>query len=135
MLLVQMANHIRSFTIANLVFKSLSIFNIVVAATRLAIQYDSSVGRVRYASVTFTLIIEATTSLIMVSISSYRVVFLDFLAEWQRRKINQSTPLTVRQGRRPTATADSGNGGRTVGAKPSQPQDGSLSDLPILPPM
>ena len=131
-LLIQMANHIRSYTIANFVFKSLSIFNIVVAATRLAIQYDSSVGRIQYTSVTFMLIIEAAIAFILVSISSYRIVVLDLLAGRQRRKINQPTPLTVRQGRHPTATADSGDDGMTDNAKPPQLGDGSLSDLPML---
>ncbi|KAL5453278.1 hypothetical protein PMIN06_005539 [Paraphaeosphaeria minitans] len=46
-LLVHMANHVRPYTIANFVFKSLSIFSIVVAATRLALHYDSTVGRIR----------------------------------------------------------------------------------------
>ncbi|KAF2449203.1 hypothetical protein P171DRAFT_350975 [Karstenula rhodostoma CBS 690.94] len=110
-LLVHMANHVRSYTIANFVFKSLSIFNIVVAATRLAIQYDFTVGRIRYVSVTFLLVIEATVALIMVSISGYRVVFLDFLMKWEREKTDQTTCLTVHQGRHPKATAAGGGGG------------------------
>lgn len=128
-LLVHMANHVRSYTIANLVFKSLSIFNIVVAATRLAIQYDSTAGRIRYVSVTFLLVIEATLALIMVSISGYRVVFLDFLTEWEREKTMRPLRLTVRQERLPTAAG--GGGDEEGSAKPSQ-QDGSLSDLPML---
>ncbi|OAG12360.1 uncharacterized protein CC84DRAFT_1077377 [Paraphaeosphaeria sporulosa] len=132
MLLVHMANHVRPYTIANFVFKSLSIFSVVVAATRLALQYDSTVGRIRYVSVTFLLVIEATIALIMVSISGYRVVFLDFLSEWERRKTTHSTRLTVRQGRHRTATAAGGGGGEADNAKPSQPRAGSLSDLPIL---
>ncbi|KAK7186394.1 hypothetical protein PSPO01_07351 [Paraphaeosphaeria sporulosa] len=126
MLLVHMANHVRPYTIANFVFKSLSIFSVVVAATRLALQYDSTVGRIRYVSVTFLLVIEATIALIMVSISGYRVVFLDFLSEWERRKTTHSTRLTVRQGRHRTATAAGGGGGEADNAKPSQPRAGSL---------
>jgi hypothetical protein len=120
-----MANHIRSYTIANLIFKSLSIFSIVVAATRLALQYDSTADRIRYVSVTFLLVVEATIALIMVSVSGYRVVFLDFLAEWKRGNVMNSTRLTVRHGRHPTA--DEG-----ASAEPSHQPTGSLSDLPML---
>jgi hypothetical protein len=127
-----MANHIRSYTIANLVFKSLSIFSIGVAATRLALQYDSTADRIRYVSVTFLLVVEATVALIMVSISGYRVVFLNLLAEWEREQATNSTRLTVRQGRHPTATAAGRGGHQADSAKPSHQQDGSLSDLPML---
>ncbi|KAL1591648.1 hypothetical protein SLS60_011646 [Paraconiothyrium brasiliense] len=137
-LLIHMANTIRSYTIVNFIFKSLSIFNVVVAATRLALQYDTTVGRIRYVSVTFLLVMEATVALIMVSVSAYRVMLLDFLAGWEREKATQPTDLMVRQGRRhPTATAVNGSranrdGDAAESAEPSQQQDGSLSDLPML---
>ena len=72
-----MANTVRSHTIVNFVFKSLSIFNMVVAAVRLAFQYTAEDHRIHYVMVTFLLVVETTVALIMVSISSYRVVFLE----------------------------------------------------------
>lgn len=117
---------IRSHNIANFVFKSLSILHTAVAATRLALQYDAEDRRVQYVSVTFLLVVEAAVALVTVSVSSYRVVFLDYLTAWQRRKRAQPTCLTVRH---PTAA---GGGGDQAGNAKATEQDGSMSDLPIL---
>lgn len=130
MSLINMANTIRSYTIVNFIFKSLSTFNIVIAAARLALQYDTTADRVRYVSVIFLLGIEATMALTMVSISSYRVVVLDYLARKQRRSAAQSTHLTVRQ---PPAIADGGDEDHANGAKVDVQQDGSLSEIPFFP--
>jgi hypothetical protein len=87
-----MANFNRLQTIINASFKGLSVFNIVVAATRLGLQYDRSTHRTDYVTVTFLLVVEASVALVMASISSYRIVLLDYLAE--RRFRRQTTPLT-----------------------------------------
>ena len=100
MLLVYMSNTVRSHTIVNLIFKSLSIFNIVVAASRLALQSDSGVLHVEYVTVVFLLVVEATTAVSMAGISGYRVLVLEGLAARQRKKATQPTHLIVR---RPTA--------------------------------
>lgn len=120
-----MTNTVRLYTVANFVFKGLSIFNIVVAAVRLAIQWDKEERRIQYVSVAFLLVVEVTVAIIMVSISSYRVLFLDRLAEWQRKKEAGSTRLTIRL---PIAGGDE----QATNAKSTVQQDGSLSDLPIL---
>ena len=119
---------IRSHTIANFVFKSLSILHIAVAAARLALQYDAEDRRVQYATVTFLLAVEAAVAIVTVSISSYRVVFLEHLAAWQRGKGTQPTCLPARH--HPTAAAGSG-ANQADNAKATE-QDGSMSELPIL---
>lgn len=80
-LLIHMANFTRLHTILNASFKSLSLFNISIAATRLSLHYDDDLHRIRYVTLTFWLMIEASVALIAVSVSSYRVVILDYLAE------------------------------------------------------
>ena len=122
-----MANTVRSHTIVNFVFKSLSVFNMVVAAVRLAFQYTAKDHRIHYVMVTFLLVVETTVALIMVSISSYRVVFLEHLTAWlQRKDTAQSTRLTVRF---PTAAGRGRAEGKS--AKVAGPDSSSL-DLPIL---
>ncbi|KAF2874263.1 hypothetical protein BDV95DRAFT_487300 [Massariosphaeria phaeospora] len=86
LLLIHMAHFTRSYTIINASFKSLSIFTIAIAATRLAIQINASHQRINYLPMTFWLSVEASLAIIMASISSYRVPILDCL---QARTANQ----------------------------------------------
>lgn len=81
MLLIRMANFNRYKAIINGSFKSLSIVNIAIAATRLALQYDKGDHRIRYVTLTFWLLVEAAVAVIMASISSYRAIILDYLVE------------------------------------------------------
>jgi hypothetical protein len=108
-----MANFNRLQTIINASFKGLSVFNIVVAATRLGLQYDRSAHRTDYATVTFLLVVEASVALVMASISSYRIVLLDYLAE--RRFRHQTTALTQMPHR--------------VGGRSTRPVEDELLDL------
>ncbi|KAF2260533.1 hypothetical protein CC78DRAFT_584668 [Lojkania enalia] len=85
-LLIYMANFTKSYTIINATFKGLSMFAIAIAATRLALQYSTDLHRIKYISLLFWLFVEAAVALIMASISSYRTVVLDRLAEWERRR-------------------------------------------------
>ncbi|KAF1967690.1 hypothetical protein BU23DRAFT_482844 [Bimuria novae-zelandiae CBS 107.79] len=127
-LLIQMTHIVRVETVANFVFKSLSICNIVVAATRLALQYntkDHRNDRIQYVSVAFLLVVEATVAIVMAAISGYRIVFLRRLAEWRQRKAAKATRLTVRH---PTAAGEL----QAESTKATDQQDGSLSNLPIL---
>lgn len=88
-----MANFVHSHTVVNFVFKSLSLFNIAVAGARLGLQYGAKTRRIQYVSVTFLLVIEATIALIMVSISGYRIIVLDRLADWEQKRNNESIQL------------------------------------------
>lgn len=85
-----MANFTRSYTIINFIFKSLSVVNVAIAGARLALQYNTSAHRIEYVAMTLLLVVEAAIALIMASISSYRVVLLDRLAEWRMRKATAS---------------------------------------------
>ncbi|KAF2110778.1 hypothetical protein BDV96DRAFT_583699 [Lophiotrema nucula] len=82
-LLIYMANFTRSHTIINTSFKSLSVFSIAIATTRLALQYDRDARRIDYIVMVFFLFTEAVVALVMASISSYRTVILDKLVEWR----------------------------------------------------
>ena len=75
-----MANLTRSHAIINWSFKSLSIFATIVAATRLALQYNAHADRIQYVTLVFLLVVETAVAIIMASISSYRAVVLDQLA-------------------------------------------------------
>jgi hypothetical protein len=92
-LLIHMANLTRSYTMINCSFKSLSIFAVVVAATRLAVQYDTQTHRIQYTILVFLLVIETAVAIIMASVSSYRVVVLDHIAE---RRNKASAPLQTK---------------------------------------
>jgi hypothetical protein len=84
-LLISMANLTRSYTIINCSFKGLSVFAVVVAATRLALQYDAQTHRIQYVTLILLLIVENAVAIIMASVSSYRVVVLDHLAALKRK--------------------------------------------------
>lgn len=85
-----MANFRRSHTIINAVFKGLSVFSVAIAATRLSLQYDAEDQLIRYVALTFWLIVEATAALILASISSYRVLLLNYLTKRRVRRENLS---------------------------------------------
>lgn len=76
-----MANFTLTRAAINTSFKALSVFTIAIAACRLAFQYNADIHRVDYISLTFWLVVEAAIAIIMASISSYRIVLLDYLAE------------------------------------------------------
>ncbi|KAF2749724.1 hypothetical protein M011DRAFT_475069 [Sporormia fimetaria CBS 119925] len=80
-LLVHMANFKRLHTVINASFKGLHIFAVIVAVTRLALQYDKTTHGIRYTTIAFLLAVEATVALIMASVSSYRVLVLDYLSK------------------------------------------------------
>ncbi|KAF1957113.1 hypothetical protein CC80DRAFT_412196 [Byssothecium circinans] len=127
-LLIHMANFTRSDTIINCTFKSLSIFAIVIAATRLGLQYDSQARRINYVSFTFLLAIEAAIAIIMASISSHRVVLLNWLEEHRTRKAaNVSRPRMHKRWRT--------SQGLDNAMEPSATRDISLSSLPIQAPV
>ena len=84
-LLIHMANMTRSYTIINCSFKSLSIFTVVVAATRLALQYNAQTHRIQYVTLFLLLIVETAVAIIMASVSSYRVAVLNHLAGRERK--------------------------------------------------
>jgi hypothetical protein len=127
-----MANFTRSHTMINAWFKSLSVCTIAMAATRLALQYDGSSHHIRYVTLTFWLVVEAAVAIIMASISSYRVVLLDYLAE---RKMQHS----LRSGRpkpyRPwgqTISQERSDISRSTAAPTEAELGYSLSELPVL---
>lgn len=76
-----MANFTLTRAAINTAFKSLSIFTVAIAACRLAFQYNADIHRVDYVSLTFWLVMQAAIAIIMASISSYRIVLLDYLAD------------------------------------------------------
>lgn len=81
MLLVRMANFGRPKAIINAAFEGLSIVNIAISSTRLALQYYARTKRICYIAVTLWLTVEAAVAIIMASISSYRVIALHFIEE------------------------------------------------------
>lgn len=80
-LLVRMANFGRVKAIINASFKGLSIINIAISSTRLALQYDAQTRSIRYLSLTYWLTVEAAVAIIMASMSSYRVLVLHYIEE------------------------------------------------------
>jgi hypothetical protein len=74
-------------------FKCLSIFAIASAACRLAFQYNTEARRIDYVSLTLWLVIEAAVAVIAASISSYRVVVLDYLKD---HRVQQQTSARTR---------------------------------------
>jgi hypothetical protein len=81
LLLICMLNFSLAHAVINTSFKSLSIFAVAIAACRLALQYTTDASRINYPSLTFWLVIEANVDVIVASISSYRVVVLDYLKD------------------------------------------------------
>jgi hypothetical protein len=81
-----MANFTRIDTIINASFKSLSVVNIAIASARLATQYAKHNRRILYVTLTFWLIIEAAVALIMASISSYRHLILNYVAQQRQHR-------------------------------------------------
>ncbi|KAF2021077.1 hypothetical protein BU24DRAFT_416745 [Aaosphaeria arxii CBS 175.79] len=88
--LVQMANYTRINTIINASFKSLSVFSIAIASTRLALSYDRRTHRIRYSDIAFWLVVEAAVALIMAGISSYRTLVIDWVTEHRRGRTTKS---------------------------------------------
>ena len=84
--LIWMANFTISRAIINTSFKSLSILTVAFASCRLAFQYDSKARSVDYVSLSFWLAAEAAVAVIAASISSYRIVVLDYLTELGARQ-------------------------------------------------
>ncbi|KAF2465613.1 uncharacterized protein BDR25DRAFT_239503 [Lindgomyces ingoldianus] len=129
--LIYMANFTRLHTIINACFKCLSIFPIVVATARLALQYRAETRNINYIWVTFLLVVEAATAMIMASISSYRVVIIDYLAERRmRRGANLPSSKTYILG--------NGVSGREeridIRLNDTAPQSSSVSELPMIHP-
>jgi uncharacterized membrane protein len=122
-----MANLTRSHTIINFIFKSLSVVTLAVAATRLALQYDHQTRRIQYVTLTFLLIVETAIAIVMASISSYRVVVVDQLAERRMRKAGAPTQSKAH---RPWYTAL----GRRGTDQSQSRWDGSFASLPIVQP-
>jgi hypothetical protein len=124
-LLIHMANFTRSHSIINASFKSLSIFNIAIAATRLVLQYNVKTNRIEYVTMTFWLVVEAAVALIMSSVSSWRIVVIDHLAE-RRIKARQHNTHKFWSGAR--------RGHRGFTERPDGGQQESFSDIPMLTP-
>ncbi|OAL53848.1 hypothetical protein IQ07DRAFT_482360, partial [Pyrenochaeta sp. DS3sAY3a] len=78
--LITMANFDLTRAVINTSFKALSVFTVAIAACRLAFQYNADSHRVDYVSLTFWLVVEAVVAIIVASISSYRIVLLDYLS-------------------------------------------------------
>ncbi|KAF2276895.1 uncharacterized protein EI97DRAFT_342676, partial [Westerdykella ornata] len=74
--LIFMANFSRLHSLINGVFKGLSIFSIIVAATRLAFILSRHSPRIDYVGLVFLLQVEGAVAISMASISSYRVIIL-----------------------------------------------------------
>jgi hypothetical protein len=129
MLLIHMANFTKSHTIINASFKSLSVFTIAIAATRLAVQYNSNQQCIDYDAVTFWLVVEAAVALSMASISSYRVVLLDYLAE---RRLRRSVGSGIRISRLRWPRASAREGSATTRSDGSPSNVHSLSELPMI---
>ncbi|KAF2193418.1 hypothetical protein K469DRAFT_550645 [Zopfia rhizophila CBS 207.26] len=104
-LLICMAHFTRSQTIINVSFKSLSIVALAIAATRLAVQYGSRNQRIDYVLTVFLLVVEAAVAIIMASISSYRVLVIDHLAERRMKRGNEEQRKTQKFGTRPRPTS------------------------------
>jgi|SRR5690242_13914940 len=81
-----MANFTLTRAIINTAFKSLSVCIVAIAATRLAILCDARSQDLNYTTIIFWLVVEAAIALIAASVSSYRVIVLDYLCERQRHQ-------------------------------------------------
>jgi len=79
--LVWKANLPPSHAAVNTVFKGLSVFATAFAATRFAILYTTSATEASYARLTFWLVIEAASAIILASITAYRIVVLESLTK------------------------------------------------------
>jgi hypothetical protein len=90
LLLICMSNFSLAHAAINTSFKSLSIFAIAIAVCRLALQYNTDATRINYPSLTFWLAIQANVAVIMASISSYRVVVLDYLKDHRAQQQHRS---------------------------------------------
>ncbi|KAH7384510.1 hypothetical protein BKA66DRAFT_79973 [Pyrenochaeta sp. MPI-SDFR-AT-0127] len=95
--LIRMANFTLTRAAINASFKSLSIFTVGIAAARLVFQYRADHNHINYLILTFWLSIEAAVAVIMASISSYRVVVLDYLTDYKARQDLNPTHRTCGQ--------------------------------------
>jgi hypothetical protein len=93
--LIWMANFKLTHAAINAIFKSLSIFAIAIATTRLSVQYSSEKHSVDYTRVTFWLMVEATVAVIMASVSSYRIVVLHYLTSRSAQGMQLAEPARV----------------------------------------
>ncbi|PVI04084.1 hypothetical protein DM02DRAFT_651894 [Periconia macrospinosa] len=111
-------------------FKTLSIFAIIIAVIRLALQYDTKSRHVNYITVIYLLVIEATIALIMASITSYRTVLLDYLKKTGRiQKVKLSNGLEEPRSWR-MARLD-----RSSRTTQDKTEGSSLAELPMLKPV
>jgi len=85
--LIRMANFTLLRAALNAGFKSLSVFVIAVAVTRLAFLCDRRSQNDQIAIILW-LMVEANVAIVAASVSSYRVVVLDYLC---RRQVQQES--------------------------------------------
>ena len=85
--LIRMANFTLLRAALNAGFKSLSVFVIAVAVTRLAFLCDRRSQNDQIATILW-LMVEANVAVVAASVSSYRVVVLDYLC---RRQVQQES--------------------------------------------
>lgn len=128
-LLIHMANFTRSHTIINASFKGLSVFSIAIASTRLALQYRAGYRQINYVALTCWLAIEAAVTIIMASISSWRVVILNRLFEWEVQQRTKASGLNMHG-----LWNDARGGEGSTDRSPDNLQQHSLSDIPMLSP-
>jgi len=124
-----MANFTRSHTIINASFKGLSVFSIAIASTRLALQYRAGYRQINYVALTYWLVIEAAVAIIMASISSWRVVILNRLFEWEVQQRTKANGLNTHG-----IWDDVRGGEESIAGPPDSSQQRSLSDIPMLGP-
>jgi hypothetical protein len=101
-------------------------FNIAIASTRLALQYDAKENRIHYVAMTFWLTVEAAVALVMASISSWRILVIDHLAKQKTTSRQQHNTHKSWSGAR--------RGDQDITGTPDDRQQASLSDLPIWSP-
>ncbi|KAJ8118778.1 hypothetical protein OPT61_g315 [Boeremia exigua] len=82
-LLIRMGNFTLSHAVVNTVFKSLSVCVVAIAAIRLAFLCNGAAQNVDYGTVILWLMVEAAVAVTAASISSYRVIVLDYLCKSQ----------------------------------------------------
>lgn len=85
--LIRMANFTLLRAALNAGFKSLSVFVIAVAVTRLAFLCDRR-SQNDHTAIILWLMVEANVAIVAASVSSYRVVVLDYLC---RRQVQQES--------------------------------------------
>ncbi|KAH7082900.1 hypothetical protein BKA63DRAFT_402973 [Paraphoma chrysanthemicola] len=93
--LICMANFTLLRAAINAIFKSLSIFTIAIAITRMSRQSMPNSQSANYIQVTFWLMVEANVALIAASVSSYRIVVIDYLTSRSARGLQLADPTQV----------------------------------------